>query len=300
MEFTAPIFDIQRFSTHDGPGIRSLVFLKGCALHCPWCQNPESQDVRPLVGFYRDRCQESGACVEVCEDDAVRLDGFRIDHQRCSRCWLCVDACAHDALRLVGETLTPEELMARVMKDLPYYETSGGGVTFTGGEPTVHIEFLERVLLLCAEAKVHTNIETSGTFQWSRSRAALELLDLIYFDLKILDPDGHRRHLGAGFENIIENANKLVSLGLPVEFRMPVVSGYTDTDDNIGAVVGLLRRLDQRFIHLLEYHNMGEAKIDVIAGNQPKLGLGRYPSDRWGSVCGAFEDAGIEVLYDAR
>ncbi len=200
----------------------------------------------------------------------------------------------------IGETLTPEQLMARLTRDLPYYEASGGGVTFTGGEPTTHTEFLERVLLLCAEAEVHTNIDTSGTFQWSRSRVALELLDLVYFDLKILDPDGHRHHLGAGFENIVENAHKLVNLGLPVEFRMPLVSGFTDTDDNIGAVVGLLRRLDQGFIHLLEYHNMGEAKIDMIAGNQPRLCLGRYPPDRWGRVCGAFEAAGIEVLHDAR
>ncbi len=146
MELTAPVFDIQRFSTHDGPGIRSLVFLKGCALHCPWCQNPESQDVRPLVGFYSDRCQESRACAAVCEDDAVSFDGFRIDHRRCSGCWLCVDACAHEALRLVGETMTPEHLMAKLMTDLPYYEASAGGVTFTGGEPTTHVEFLQRVL----------------------------------------------------------------------------------------------------------------------------------------------------------
>jgi pyruvate formate lyase activating enzyme len=299
MEPTAPVFDIQRFSLHDGPGIRSLVFLKGCALHCPWCQNPESQATRPVIAFYSERCDESFECAAVCPDEAIRLEGFRVDHQRCTRCARCVDACPHDALRLIGETLTPEQLMARLLVDRPYYESSGGGVTFTGGEPTLHPRFLRRVLELCAEAGVHTNIETSGTFRWAQWEPTLRMADLIYFDLKILDAELHRRLLGGGYERILENAAELTTRGFPVEFRMPLVPDHTDTPDNIEAVIALLHRLGQEAIHLLAYHNMGEAKIDIIQGTQPKLGLARYSDERWCALRRTFEARGIEVLGEA-
>jgi pyruvate formate lyase activating enzyme len=296
---TAPVFDIQRFSLHDGPGIRSLVFLKGCALHCPWCQNPESQATRPVIAFYRDRCEESFECATACPDEAIRRDGFRVDHQRCTRCADCVDACAHEALRLIGERLTPEQLMAKLAMDRPYYESSGGGVTFTGGEPTLHPRFLRRVLELCTEAGVHTNIETAGTFPWARWEPMLRMLDLIYFDLKVLDAELHRRLCGGGYARIMENAAKLATRRFPVEFRMALVPGQTDSPANIEAVIDLLDRLGQRAVHLLAYHNMGEAKIDIIQGAQPKLGLDRYSEERWCELRGIFEARGIEVLGEA-
>jgi len=299
-EPTAPVFDIQRFSLHDGPGIRSLIFLKGCALHCPWCQNPESQAARPVIAFYEDRCKESFECAEVCPNGSIRLEGFRVDHGRCDRCARCVDACAYGALRLIGENLTPRQLMARLLVDRPYYESSGGGVTFTGGEPTLHHHFMECVLELCKEAGIHTNIETAGTFSWEKWEETLRLLDLIYFDLKILDSELHERYLGGGFDRIMENAVKLVAHGFPVEFRMALIPGFTDTPANIEAVVELLHVLGQEAIHLLAYHNMGEAKIDIIQGRQPKLGLARYSDERWHEMRGTFEVRGIEVLGEAQ
>ncbi len=299
MELCAPVFDIQRFSLHDGPGIRSLVFLKGCALHCPWCQNPESQATRPVIAFYKDRCEKSFGCAAVCPDEAIRLEGHRVDHGRCSRCGLCVEACAHDALRLIGESLGPEELMVRLLRDRPYYENSGGGVTFTGGEPTLHLEFLHRVLELCNEAGIHTILETSGTFSWERWEPALGLLDLIYFDLKILDSETHRLVLGEGYTNIVANAEMLTAAGFPVEFRMPVVPGFTDSPSNVEAAIDLLRRLGQTGIHLLAYHNMGEAKIDIIEGGQPRLGLDRLSHESWSELHAIFEAGGIEVLNES-
>ncbi|GBE23426.1 benzylsuccinate synthase activating enzyme [bacterium BMS3Bbin01] len=299
-EPTAPVFDVQRFSLHDGPGIRSLVFLKGCTLHCPWCQNPESQEAKPVIAFYEDRCEESFECAVVCPNGSIRFEGFRVDHARCDQCALCVDACAYGALRLIGENLTPRQLIARLLADRPYYESSGGGVTFTGGEPTLHHRFVERVLELCREAGIHTNLETAGTFSWARWEQTLRLLDLIYFDLKILDSELHERHLGGGFARIMENAAKLVAHRFPVEFRMALIPGFTDTPVNIEAVVGLLRGLGQEAIHLLAYHNMGEAKIDIIQGRQPKLGLERYSDERWLEMSRAFELRGIEVLGEAQ
>jgi len=295
-EPTAPVFDIQRFSLHDGPGVRSLVFLKGCTLHCPWCQNPESQATRPVVAFYADRCRSSFECLAVCPNDAIRVEGFRVDHARCNLCTRCIDACAYEALRLIGEDMTPAQLMERLEVDRPYYDGSGGGVTFTGGEPTIHHRFLADVLERCRRSGIRTNLETSGTFSWERWSETLRLHDLIYFDLKILDAELHERHLGAGFDRIMENAKSLVDGGYPVEFRMALIPGFTDTPDNIDAVVDLLHALGRPSVHLLPYHNMGEVKIDIIRGNQPKLGLDRYPDERFAEMRSTFERRGIEVL----
>ena len=296
MEPSAEVFEVQRFSLHDGPGIRSLVFFKGCNLHCPWCQNPESQATKPVIAFHENRCEESFACVAVCPNDALRTDGFRIDQTRCEPCGLCVEACAHDALRTIGETLTPTELMKRIARDRPYYESSGGGVTFSGGEPTLHLRFLDAVLRRCQEAGIHTNLETSGTFMWEMWEATLVMLDLIYFDLKIMDADLHQRLLGPGYSRIIENAVTLASRGFPVEFRMALVPGYTDTKANIDAAIDFLHQMNRPQIHLLEYHNMGEAKLEMIGAHQPGLGLKRFSEEEWAELVRAFELGGIEVL----
>ncbi|MBW2316126.1 MAG: glycyl-radical enzyme activating protein [Deltaproteobacteria bacterium] len=299
MKPTAPIFEIQRFSLHDGPGIRSLVFLKGCALHCPWCQNPESQDHKGVVAFYADRCAEYFECDVVCEADAIRREGHRIDPAKCTLCGLCIDACPSGALRLIGEAHTPEQLMERLRPDIPYFTNSGGGVTFTGGEPTLHPRFLDRVLDLCAAESIHTTLETAGLFAWEKWRPILPKLDLIYFDLKLMDPERHAEQLGAGFGTIQGNAVAMAEAGLPVEFRMPVIPGFTDTDANIDAVARLLLRMEKPGIHLLAYHNMGEAKIDIIEGRQPRLGLARLSEERLAQVAARFRAQGIAILNEA-
>lgn len=296
MTIVAPVFDIQRFSLHDGPGIRTLVFLKGCALHCPWCQNPESQDHRSIIAFHRDRCDESFECERVCPDDAIERTGFRIAQAMCTLCSRCVDACPSGALRVIGETHTPEQLMEKLRADIPYYESSGGGVTFTGGEPTLHPHFLDRVLDLCVAENIHCNLETAGVFSLDRWAPILAKLDLIYFDLKILDAEQHRRKLGEGYERIMKNAMALVEMGLPVEFRMPVIPGFTDSEENIERVVEFLQRCEKTGVHLLAYHNMGEAKIDIVQGSQPRLGLARLDDERLDEVRSAFRARGISIL----
>jgi len=296
MSVIAPIVDIQRFSIHDGPGIRSLVFLKGCNLHCAWCQNPEAQERNPVIAFYQDRCHQCFACHDVCEEDAIVVNGFRVDYERCTVCGDCVTACPYGALRLIGETLTPEELLDKVLADLPYYESSGGGVTFTGGEPTLHLEFLDRVLDLFRQHNIHTNMQTAGAFSFDKCQHLLRKLDLIYFDLKILDQELHRRHIGGAFQSIIENARHLAEERFPVEFRIALIPGLTDTEQNIDRVIELLDRFANKGIHLLEYHNMGEVKIDIIQGHQPRLGLKRYSEDRLKEVRQVFESRGIAVL----
>jgi len=196
-------------------------------------------------------------------------------------------------LQLIGETIGPQDLFERLLADQSYYESSGGGVTFTGGEPTLHAAFLTRVLELCSEAGIHTNIETAGKFSWPVLESAFRLVDLIYFDLKILDPDAYRRVLGDDLDGVLGNARRLIDGGFPVEFRMPAVEGYTDTPANVDSVSAFLHGVGRTSIHLLPYHNMGEAKIDVIDGDQPRLGLACYPDDSLEELRREFAGRGI-------
>ena len=189
--------------------------------------------------------------------------------------------------------------MEKLRPDIPYFESSGGGVTFTGGEPTLHPRFLDGMLDLCIAESIHTNIETAGLFSMEKWRTILPKLDLIYFDLKLMDPKEHALQLGAGYETIRNNALALTAMGMPVEFRMPVVPGFTDTKTNIDAVAQLLRSMQKGGIHLLAYHNMGEAKIDIIQGCQPRLGLARLSQERLALVQASFRERGIAILNDA-
>lgn len=298
-DLQAPVFDIQRFSIHDGPGIRTLVFFKGCTLRCAWCQNPESHRPRPQLAFYASRCDHSAACAAVCPHKAIQLHGFRVDYARCSHCLRCVDACAHGALKPVGTPIRPEELMEEVLKDRSYYDASGGGVTFSGGEPTLYPRFMERMLDLCRGAGVHTVLETCGTFSFTRWQSLLRQFDLIYFDLKIMDPRQHRAATGADNQRIVRNAEQLVQQGYPVEFRLPLVESYTDGLDNRAAVAAFLLRLRQPCLHLLGYHPMGESKIAQIQGPQKPLGLQTYAPERLQAMRRWFEQQGVQVLQPA-
>jgi pyruvate formate lyase activating enzyme len=295
MTITAPVFDLQRFSIHDGPGIRSLIFLKGCPLRCVWCQNPESQDARPRIAFYHDRCQDNLDCAAACPHSAIDPAGFRIDQDRCRTCGDCVQACAQGALKRIGEMMTPEQLMAQVRVDLPYF-AQGGGITLTGGEPTLYPKFVARFLALCREEGIHSAIETAGRFEWTRWQPILRQLDLIYFDLKIFDPARHLTLVGEGLAQILDNARRLAEGRFPVEFRMPLVPGMTDDGQNIDSAIRFLRSLDQKRIHLLPYHNLGESKIAIIQGQQPRLGLSRHPSEQLEAIRQRFHGAGIQTV----
>ena len=255
--------------------------------------------MRPAIAFYADRCRESFCCEQVCTENAIEREGFRINPARCTVCGDCVQGCVYGALKLIGETLTPQQLMNRVRVDEPYF-SRGGGVTLSGGEPTLHLEFVDRFLDLCAQRGINTGIETAGLFSREKCLPVLEKFDFIYFDLKILDRVRHEKAVGKGLETILSNATHLATNGFPVEFRMPLVPGYTDTQENIDAVISFLKSVNDKRLHLLEYHNMGEVKIDVIQGKQPKLGLGRYTDEGLNAILGKFEEAEIEVVNRGR
>ncbi len=258
------VFDVQRFSVHDGPGIRTTVFFKGCPLRCAWCHNPESLRPRAELDFNAGRCRETGDCIAACPRDALHPGGERVARASCDACGLCVPACPFGAVRVVGRAVSVEDLVATILRDHAFHESSGGGVTFSGGEPTRQMAFLGAVAARCREEGVGVALQTCGMFGWSAFAELLPLFGLVQFDLKVLDAEEHRRLTGAGNGAILANAQRLVEAGAPVEFRMPVVPGLTDTERNLRLVAEFLAGLGIGTIRVLPYHRLGEGKLERI------------------------------------
>jgi len=261
---TGVTFNVQRFSTEDGPGIRTTVFMKGCPLRCRWCHNPEGLSPQPQLVWYDVRCIGARRCLAACPAGALELtpQGIRIDRERCLPCDLCAGACPSGALEVIGRRWTPDELLAQVEKDVAFYETSGGGVTVSGGEPAMQPDFVEAFLRLCHESGIATALDTCGYADWSVYERLLPHLDLVLYDLKILDRERHRQATGVYPDRILANAAAIAERGMPMWVRTPIVPGYTDDEENIGALAAFIRtRLPtvQRW-DLLAYTNLGVAK----------------------------------------
>ena len=261
---TGITFNIQRFSTEDGPGIRTTVFLKGCPLRCAWCHNPEGLSPRPELVWYDVRCIGARDCLRACPVGALELTpaGMRIDRERCTVCGECARACPAGALEVIGREWTPQALLAEVEKDRLFYETSGGGVTFSGGEPMYQAEFVREAARLCRRAGIPVALDTCGAAPWEQYEAVLPWVDLVLYDLKIWDPDRHRAATGADNARILENARRIAAAGPAMWIRTPVIPGYTDDEANIAALAAFIagelptvRRWD-----LLAYTNLGQPK----------------------------------------
>ncbi len=292
----ATIFDIQRYSVHDGPGIRTLVFFKGCPLNCKWCQNPESIDRNPEIAFFENKCIGCGECANVCPKDAIVFEkGSRVNRELCDRCGKCSEVCYAEALTVIGEKHSIQSLLDVVERDRPFYEQSGGGVTVSGGEPTVQIEFLGNFLEAAKQAGLNTVIETCGAFAWSKFEAILPHLDIIYFDLKAADNDEHKRLTGLGNEHILANARRIVESEKKLVFRIPLVPDMTATEENLSGLIELLKELGQDEVHLLPYHKMGESKLQRIDSHLETLCIEPLSEERIAEIRGYFEAAGLKV-----
>lgn len=262
------IFDIQRYSLDDGPGIRTTVFLKGCPLRCRWCQNPESLRAEPEIGFRVERCIGCKTCLRACPRDAVKDEGSpRTDLSRCNICGKCAETCPTTALFLIGRYYSVAELLEEILRDSVFYDESAGGVTLSGGEPTQQFEFTRAFLEACRKEGLDTAIETNGFVALERLKALLPLLDHIYFDLKIIDHDSHNRLTGVKNKSILENARWLAEQGAPVTFRMPVVPGMTATQANVGAIGRLLNELEVYEVQLCPYQNSWISKLSWLHPN---------------------------------
>lgn len=289
--------NIQKYSIHDGPGIRTTVFLKGCPLNCWWCHNPESQKVSPEIMFFKERCTLCGSCIKRCTQKAIEfVDGYpTVDESKCTLCGKCCDFCPNNARELVGSNLTVKELMKEIIKDEAFYDESNGGVTFSGGEPLMHADYLNNVLKVCKTKGIHTTIDTSGYAAWEQFEKIVDNVDLFLFDIKHMDNEKHLKYTGVGNVLIFENLMKLSQRGNNIYIRMPIIAGINDDDENIELSVKFLSKLNIIHVNLLPYHKMGMDKYRRINREYKLSGL-ETPSDEVISkIADKFKKAGIKI-----
>ncbi len=250
---TVRIFDIQRCSMVDGPGIRTTVFLKGCNLRCAWCHNPESQSVEPVMMFYKNKCTGCGKCAQVCPRHL----------QACELCGKCADLCPQSAREICGKIMTVQEIFDIVRKDLDYYESSGGGVTFSGGECLHQVKALQQMLALCRAESINTAVDTAGAVAWSAFEAVLEEADWFLYDVKCWDEETHRRYTGVSNRLILENLRRLALIcPQKIIVRVPVIPGVNTSESEMNGIAGFLKELGVYKVELLPYHKMGEHKYE--------------------------------------
>jgi pyruvate formate lyase activating enzyme len=293
------VFNIQHYSIHDGPGIRTTVFLKGCPLRCLWCQNPESQASRPEIFFDSEKCSGCGTCVQVCPEGAIELcEGrSRTNRDICQGNGKCAEVCPNEARNLMGRYVTAGEVFERVAADDIFYQRSGGGVTLSGGEPLAQPQFAISLLKLCKDAAIHTVLDTCGYASWATVKRVLEYVDLVLYDLKHMDSVEHEKHTGVPNELILDNAKRIHhGLSIPMLARIPLVPGYNDTAENITATAQfIVTELDSVKVHLLPYHRMGEIKHERMEEPGKSISV-QPPSDkRMEEIKGIFESFGLTV-----
>jgi len=277
------IFDIKRYAIHDGPGIRTTIFLKGCSLRCQWCQNPEGQETNPEIILRSSRCAtECNECVSVCPQDAISKDrnSIEIDRAKCDLCRKCEEVCAYEALEVVGREVTAKELMDEIEKDKIFFDESGGGITFSGGEPLMQLDFLEALLKEIKKENIHVTLDTSGYVSFEDLDRISDKVDLFLYDLKIMDNEKHEKYTGVSNKLILENLRKLAERGKSVAVRIPLVSGINDDNQSIHILVDFLQSLKNiNQISLLSYHRGGREKYKRLRKEKlPKTF--RSPSDK--------------------
>ena len=257
---TATIFDIERSSFVDGPGIRTTVFFKGCNLRCAWCHNPESQRREPELAFFESRCTHCGKCLEKCPNAL----------KRCTLCGACATYCPTDARKIYGKEMSVDEVMKEILRDRAFYENSGGGVTFSGGECMLQIDFLEEILKKCKENGIHTAVDTAGHVPFEYFERILPYTDLFLYDIKAFDSEIHKQYVGVGNELILKNLAKLLACGASVWIRIPTIPTVNASEDEMRKIKAFLdEHGTPEKVELLPYHAMGEGKC-VAIGKQPQ------------------------------
>lgn len=259
------VFDIQRFSLHDGPGLRTNVFFKGCPLNCFWCCNPESQRSHPEIAVFSGNCTGCGDCIDACSEGAFGLVGdiIAIDRDICTRCGSCESICPSSALQFIGYETTAEEVMSELLRDTPFY-TNNGGMTLSGGEPTLQSEFARDLLRLAKSEMLHTTLETCGHTSWGIIESLLPYLDLILYDIKHIDSTKHRQGTGVGNEKILANLEALTDQNVQVIVRVPLIPDFNTDEAYLKNLVSHLKDNGLSIVHVLPYHALGRSKYSAL------------------------------------
>ena len=295
---SAVVTNVQGYSIHDGPGIRTVVFLKGCSLECQWCSNPECISPLPEVGFFKNLCTKCGKCAGVCPEGALVYEEGKlpyIDRGKCTGCGKCSSVCSYQALVLHGKPMSTGEVLDAVKKDEMFYRASGGGVTVSGGEPLLKPEFVSELLDKCRRANIHTCMETSGCASESALRQVLPYIDYMLYDLKHMDSEKHRKYTGKPNDLILSNARVVADSGVETLFRMPLIPGINDDEQNIKETAKFLLgsgHNDPR-IELMPYHRLGKGKYESLGRQYLLSGLLTPEPEHLESIKRMFEDSGI-------
>jgi pyruvate formate lyase activating enzyme len=289
------IFNIQRFSIQDGPGIRTTVFLKGCPLRCLWCSNPESQKSFFEVAHRDTICRRCGRCVEVCDVGAISLTnkGTKTNRKACTNCGKCIEACVFGARRLYGEKKLVEEVYREVIRDKPFYQNSDGGVTASGGEPLLQAEFVAELFKLCRENGIHTCLDTCGYVVTDSWEKVLPYTNLVLYDLKLMDPSAHLKWTGKSNEKILRGIRLVAELKIPVIIRIPVIPGVNDSGENMKAIARFCAGTGINEVNLLPYHRFGAGKYAMLDRRYRLGNLRRPEDDKLKELAGIFQTAGI-------
>jgi pyruvate formate lyase activating enzyme len=289
------IFNIQRFSIQDGPGIRTTVFLKGCPLRCLWCSNPESQNSFFEVTHRDMVCQKCGRCVEVCTAGAISLtgEGTEIDRKKCISCGKCIEVCVYGARRFYGEKKTVEEVYREVIRDKPFYQNSGGGVTASGGEPLSQADFVAELFKRLRETGVHTCLDTCGYADADSWEKVLPYTNLVLYDLKIMDSKAHDEWTGKPNEKILGGIKLAAESKVPVIVRIPVIPGANDSEENMKAAARFCTGIGIHEVNLLPYHRFGESKYAGLDRRYRLVDLRRPEDPELQKLAGIFETAGL-------
>ena len=293
------VFNVQRFAVHDGPGVRTTVFLKGCPLACWWCHNPESRAAQPEVSIVADRCIQCGSCLEVCEHGAVvRLaDGsYSVDPVHCTVCGECTEACPTNSRRILGEDRTVDDIIGEVVKDRVFFEESGGGVTVSGGEPLAQPDFLLALLAESRERGVHTCVDTSGLAGERTLLQVAGMTDLFLYDIKLIDDNRHREFSGVDNRVILSNLAVLARIGAEVWVRVPFIPGINDDRADLDALAAFLGGLERRYpVFLLPYHLIAQDKYGRLGYEYPLVGLEPPSVAQVQTAAARLRDKGLQV-----
>jgi pyruvate formate lyase activating enzyme len=294
------VFNIQKFSTGDGPGIRSTVFLKGCNLHCLWCHNPESVDSDPEIQFFANKCIGCGKCIDVCPVHAQRCGANQrvFSRELCQKCGKCVDACSTGALALSGRIMSVDEIIGEVEKDRPFYITSKGGVTFSGGEPLLQKDFLKALLMESKRCGLHTAVDTAGNIPWETYEEVIPYVDLLLFDLKVFTAERHRQYTNTSNHRILANLKRIPLAKVETWIRVPVIPGVNDNITEMEQIATFVQALHGvQLVELLPFNPLGVGKYKSLGKNYKFEGCSPPANELMETLAASFDQKKLGVKW---